>query len=315
MTQPPLVSILINNHNYGQFLNAAINSALNQTYPHKEVIVVDNGSIDNSRKVIASYGDLILSILKEDGGQASAFNAGFAASRGDVICFLDADDLFLPEKVAQVVDTLHTHSNSAWCFHPLKLVDKELTYLSNKSQYSELAYPHDLRQAMRQGGLRGKLPFSIPPTTGLSFTRSLLEKILPMPEGQGVSMCDSYLQYSAFTLAPGCLLAKELAFQRVHGGNAYTGRSGREKVLAHVHLMQAYWLRRNFPELFRFTNKLLAAGLSVFWREKEMNKQSREIMDKYFTLITPLEKLRIYARTVFYYLKTFINRGRQDSSS
>lgn len=305
MTQQPFVSILINNHNYGRFLNAAIDSAINQTYPYSEVIVVDNGSTDNSHEVIARYGDRILSILKEDGGQASAFNAGFAASRGDIICFLDADDLFLPDKVAQVVDTLHTYNNSGWCFHPLKLVDKELHPLSNKLRHSELASFQDLRQVMRQGGLRGKLPFSIPPTTGLSFTRFLLEKILPMPEGQGVSMCDSYLQYSAFTLTPGCFLAKELAFQRVHGGNVYTGRSGREKVLAHVHLMQAYWLRRNFPELSKFTNKLLAAGLSVFWRERDMNKQSQEIIDKYFTLTTPLEKIKVYARTAFYYLKTF----------
>src|SRR5712692_1029705 len=90
-------SIIINNCNYGQFLKAAIDSALSQTYLHKEVIVVDDGSTDNSREIIAgSYGSRIVPVLKENGGQASAFNAGFAVSRGEVVFFLDSDDMLLP---------------------------------------------------------------------------------------------------------------------------------------------------------------------------------------------------------------------------
>lgn len=58
--QPPYASIIINNYNYDRFLAEAIDSALNQTYPHIEVIVVDDGSTDNSRKIIADYGDRIL---------------------------------------------------------------------------------------------------------------------------------------------------------------------------------------------------------------------------------------------------------------
>ncbi len=81
----PLASILINNYNYGRFLHEAIDSALSQTYPHTEVIVVDDGSTDNSREIIASYEDQIIPVLKENGGQASALNAGFAASRGEIV--------------------------------------------------------------------------------------------------------------------------------------------------------------------------------------------------------------------------------------
>ncbi len=83
----PLVSILINNYNYARFLDEAIASALNQTYGAVEVIVVDDGSTDNSRSVVASYGNRVRLIAKGNGGQASAFNSGFAASSGDVICF------------------------------------------------------------------------------------------------------------------------------------------------------------------------------------------------------------------------------------
>ena len=100
----PLVSVIINNYNYGHFLGEAIDSVLNQTYPNIEIVVVDDGSTDNSREIISSYQEKIISVLKENGGQASAFNAGFAASRGDIIFMLDSDDIFVPEKVAEVVN-------------------------------------------------------------------------------------------------------------------------------------------------------------------------------------------------------------------
>src|SRR5258708_23497185 len=99
----PLVSILINNYNYGRFLTNAIDSALAQTYQRIEVVIVDDGSTDNSREIISSYGDRIIPVLKENGGQASAFNAGVEASRGEILSFLDADDSFFPEKISHVV--------------------------------------------------------------------------------------------------------------------------------------------------------------------------------------------------------------------
>ena len=91
----PLVSVIINNYNYGRFVADAIDSALTQTYSNCEVIVVDDGSQDNSREVIARFGDRVRTVLKSNGGQSSAFNAGFAESSGGVICFLDSDDVFL----------------------------------------------------------------------------------------------------------------------------------------------------------------------------------------------------------------------------
>ncbi|MEO5904128.1 MAG: glycosyltransferase family A protein [Gemmatimonadaceae bacterium] len=94
-----LVSIVVNNHNYGRFLRDAIDSALDQKYHSIEVIVVDDGSTDDSRQVMTSYGDRILPVWKRNGGQGSAFNAGFAKSRGEVVIFLDADDALLPDAV------------------------------------------------------------------------------------------------------------------------------------------------------------------------------------------------------------------------
>src|SRR5579863_1287385 len=98
------VSIIINNYNYGRFLREAIDSALCQDYPNTEVVVVDDGSDDYSRDIILSYGDRVRPVLKENGGQASALNAGAAVSQGDVICFLDSDDIFYPEKVSKILE-------------------------------------------------------------------------------------------------------------------------------------------------------------------------------------------------------------------
>src|SRR5436853_5073279 len=106
MANQPLASIVISSYNYGRYLPAAIDSALAQTYAPREVIVVDDGSTDDSRAVIARYGGEVTAVLKENGGQASAFNAGLRASRGEVVCFLDSDDVLLPRAVELAVAAL-----------------------------------------------------------------------------------------------------------------------------------------------------------------------------------------------------------------
>jgi glycosyltransferase involved in cell wall biosynthesis len=123
----PAVSVIINNYNYARFLNAAIDSALNQRYPLIEIIVVDDGSTDDSREIILSYGDRITAIFKENGGQASALNAAVAASRGNILCFLDADDFYHPDKVVRVVDTFRQHgtNSKALLVHHLLRLTKE----------------------------------------------------------------------------------------------------------------------------------------------------------------------------------------------
>jgi glycosyltransferase involved in cell wall biosynthesis len=99
----PFVTIIVNNHNYARFLGAAIESALDQTYPNTEIVVVDDGSSDDSPSVIARYGPRVVPVFKANGGQESALNAGFAVSRGDVVCFLDADDTLAPGALERAI--------------------------------------------------------------------------------------------------------------------------------------------------------------------------------------------------------------------
>ena len=90
VSENPLVSI-ISNYNYERFLEEAIDGALDQTYSNVEVIVVDDGSTDDCRRIIAGYGKRIVTVSKENGGQASACNVGFQASKGEIVIFLDAE--------------------------------------------------------------------------------------------------------------------------------------------------------------------------------------------------------------------------------
>src|SRR3954447_20177322 len=97
------VTVVVNNHGYERFVGAAIRSALEQTAP-AQVVVVDDGSTDGSRDVIGAFGDAVGAVYKPQGGQTSALNAAYPHARGDVVIFLDADDLLYPSAVEQAAE-------------------------------------------------------------------------------------------------------------------------------------------------------------------------------------------------------------------
>lgn len=99
MNNSPLVSILVNNYNYDKYLSDAIESAINQTYTPVEVIVVDDGSTDNSKTVLDGYSGKINSILKPNAGQASAINEGFKIAEGKSFVFWILTIGFLRKKL------------------------------------------------------------------------------------------------------------------------------------------------------------------------------------------------------------------------
>jgi len=98
-----LISIIITNYNYGEYLSECIDSCLQQEYANKEIVIVDDGSNDDSREIIRRYRSPIKAIFKSNGGQASAFNAGFSACAGKLIIFLDSDDKLMPHCLNNVV--------------------------------------------------------------------------------------------------------------------------------------------------------------------------------------------------------------------
>ncbi|HEX8831207.1 MAG TPA: glycosyltransferase, partial [Longimicrobium sp.] len=216
MTGGPRVSIVVNNYNYGRFLAEAIDSALAQTYPGVEVVVVDDGSTDDSREVIARYADRVLPVLKENGGQASAFNAGFARSSGDIVFFLDADDVLLPEAVAEVVAAWHPGAAKAQ--FRLRVLGADGQPRDETVPAAALPLPSgDVREGILR---RGEYVF--PPTSGNAFRRDALEQVIPMPEAEWRISADLPLLLVVPLFGDVVSIDRVLGFYRVHGGNAFS---------------------------------------------------------------------------------------------
>jgi glycosyltransferase involved in cell wall biosynthesis len=105
----PLVSIVTPSYNQGRFLRRTIESVLGQTYPHIEYHVCDGGSTDESVDVLRSYGDRFAWVSEPDRGQTHAINKGLQQTRGQILAYLNSDDLLLPDTVAKVVRHFQDH--------------------------------------------------------------------------------------------------------------------------------------------------------------------------------------------------------------
>jgi len=210
-------SVIINNYNYGRFLSDAIESALAQTYPRTEVVVVDDGSEDNSRTIISRYAGRVIPVLKKNGGQGSAFNEGFAASKGETVIFLDADDMLLPHAVEHAVDALRD-AEVVKVHWQLRVIDQAGRDTGQLRPGGTLP-SGDLREAAFRLGPTNHLS---PPTSGNAWARRFLERVLPVPENVYRTCADTYL----FELAPFFGLIKTIpspqsAYRR-HGQNLFS---------------------------------------------------------------------------------------------
>jgi hypothetical protein len=212
------VDVVVNNHNYARFLPAAITSALEQTHEHVRVIVVDDGSTDGSRDVIRAYGDQVIALYTPNRGQAAALNAGFAKSAGDVVMFLDADDVLLPHAAATVAEMFAAHGDLAKVQYPMVIIDAAGRRTGARKP--------PLGTAMPSGNVVNEeltFPFDLcwVATSGNAFARWVLDEILPVPEDEYRLCADTYLVHLAALLGPVASLGEPGAGFRVHNGNHY----------------------------------------------------------------------------------------------
>jgi glycosyltransferase involved in cell wall biosynthesis len=215
MSERRLASIVVNNFNYRRFLREAVDSALAQSYPHTEVIVVDDGSTDGSWEIIQTYGDRVKGLRQENGGQASAFNTGFAHSRGDVLLFLDADDVLLPTAVEHALAALGpTDAKVHW---PLWVIDSDARRTGTLLPTAPLP-EGELRDVLVD---LGPDSYQTSPTSGNAWSRHFLRQVLPAPEPEYRQGADGYLLNLAPWFGPIRRLAGPEGCYRVHGGNQF----------------------------------------------------------------------------------------------
>jgi len=213
-----VVDVVVDNYNYAQYLPAAIASACAQTHPRVNVIVVDDGSTDDSPAILDRYRDRVAVVLKENGGQASALNAGFELCEGDVVIFLDADDTLDPTAAAAAAAAFAADPEAVKVQFRTEVIDAagepigrikpadHLPLPGGDVRAAELAYPFDLVWMA---------------TSANAFRATALRRIMPMPEAPFRSCADWYLVHLTALLGRVISLPEVLGAYRLHGANSY----------------------------------------------------------------------------------------------
>src|SRR5277367_1626744 len=165
MTPQPRVTVLIDSYNYGHYIEEAIDSVLSQDFPSDqfELLVVDDGSTDDTRDRVLKYGPRVQYLYKTNGGQASAFNLGLAHARGEIVALLDADDYYLPGKLQRVVAEFDRDPKIGMVYHRLKVYN---TRTGKRRDGSFIALSGDI--AVSRTTLLTYISY---PTSALAFRR------------------------------------------------------------------------------------------------------------------------------------------------
>lgn len=218
-----LASVLINNYNYGRYLEHCIESVLQQTYREIEIIVYDDGSTDGSLDVLNKYKDQITLIQKVNYGktpninQMNAVHQAFLKSNGDVIFLLDSDDAFHNRKIEEVMNVLYEYPNIDTVQHPMSEMDGE-------GQVLDVVRPviKQVTNYINYIASTSSLFHLFVPTSGLVFRRSLLEKLLPLKEDNLSTICvDTRLMLHSALIGKIKTLNEPYAYYRIHGSNTF----------------------------------------------------------------------------------------------
>jgi glycosyltransferase involved in cell wall biosynthesis len=225
VNNPLIFSIIIANYNYARFLRRALDSAFGLDWPFVEVIVVDDGSTDHSKEIISEYGSRLTAIFQCNSGQRIANNAGFAASSGDVVIFLDADDILEPELAREIAAVWHNGISKVQV--QVQRVDVDERPIGPiMPRFRSPPSSDTIRYWATQ-----MVEYPTPPGSGNAYARAFLERIFPLDATRD-SATDSTCIAMAPFLGDVVTIAQPLVCYRMHGDNdsnllcndAYFGR-------------------------------------------------------------------------------------------
>jgi len=222
-----IISVVIDSYNYAAYIEKAIDSVLAQTIPHDwlEIIVVDDGSQDETARLVKAYGDLVIYHRKENGGQGSAFNRGVSLAQGEYIAFLDADDYFYPTKLAQVLKVFDSDRTVGIVFNRYDMVDEHMQKLC--VQTPNLLLAGNLKSRVLMGYISGA------PSSGICIRKEIVEKIT-IPEAPfRISADYFYLSIVPLITNVGVVETPEHAY-RIHTNNLYSRKESDENKTMHM---------------------------------------------------------------------------------
>jgi len=271
------ISVVLANYNGDKYLAEAMEGALAQDHDDYEVIVVDDGSTDSSRDVIEEFAcrhanRLQAVFLAENQGQGEAFNVGVRHASGEIVCFLDSDDLWRPEKLQAVDDMFRRYPDAALVQHNL-----DLHYEGPDEQPSHPTPAMMIGNVYQWAVKTRRLPMFIP-TSGLAFSRHVLQRVLPIPAGFR-TCADGYLTRTAMCFGPVLAMHESLGSYRVHSANSVFGNGN--------HQQHAYINNVLIPELNRFYRRQgfslrFNASRSAHWRQQAKRRAWAAV---YYSLI------------------------------
>jgi glycosyltransferase involved in cell wall biosynthesis len=213
----PLITALVDTYNHEKYIEQALVSVLEQglSPAELEIVVVDDGSTDATPSIIQKFVPRVKHVRKKNGGQASAFNAGFAEARGEIVAILDGDDWWADGKLSKVVDALERNSEVAAVGHGyyqfIEVKNEMRPWLPLAREIMTLADADGTRTAIRNW------PFLL--MGALTVRRKVLERIMPLPE-EMVFMADTALQAAAMAMGT-LVLPEPLFYYRHHAQNLY----------------------------------------------------------------------------------------------
>jgi hypothetical protein len=213
----PLVSIVIDTYNHEAFIREAVTSVLEQEYRlgPVEVLVIDDGSRDDTTKQLSVFADRLRIVQKENGGQASALNLGVSLAKGEIIAFLDGDDWWHPRKLQAVVNYLLRNPTVGMVGHGIVEVGSDG---KQRALRPGQLIRFDLNS--ESGPATFKRVTCFLGTSRLTCRRSVLERLLPIPEALVIE-ADEYLFTLGGGIAEVAVLDETLCYYRLHGQNLY----------------------------------------------------------------------------------------------
>ncbi len=213
----PAVTVLVDTYNHERFIEEALASVLGQDFPpdQMEILVVDDGSTDRTPELVRKLEPRVRLIRKENGGQASAFNAGIPQAQGEIIAFLDGDDWWAPKKLSRVVEAMNADPALGIVGHGVIIVQRdghEQPEILRDGFRFRADTIEGARLLCRRGSFLG--------TSRMTIRADLLKRIGPVPEPLAVQ-ADEYLSTLAGVLAGVQILPEVLTYYRLHDQNAF----------------------------------------------------------------------------------------------